>query len=182
MNYRAIAVLGALVAAGITGCDPYESSPGGTPTVIGAVLSDGGTASEGTAVGTAWTVTGDDAAQNALTIIANKLLDPASIQASVNDCTPAGGWLTVTGPSITCTTGTPAWYSCYMPSSPTPAEGARIVVFQACEPAVDGGWYDVGELVPASTYHFTGNVKDKDGTAMPIDVTVNTAAEPPPAP
>jgi hypothetical protein len=185
VNYRASIVLGALLAVGITGCDPYEDEKGGAPAVLGVTLAEGSHEHPiaGTDAGAgAWTVAGDENQQNALFITTNKLLDPATIQTSTNDCTPANGWLQVTGPAITCETGTPAWYSCYVPSSPSPQEGASIVVFQACEPVTsDVGYYDIGAFVPSSTYTLTGTVKDRSGADLPINITVTTAAEPPPA-
>jgi hypothetical protein len=185
VNYRASIVLGALLAVGITGCDPYEDEKGGAPAVVGVTLTEGGSPVVGTAAGSAWSVTADDHEQYVVFIHTNKLLDPATIQTSVSDCTPAGGWLQVTGPALACTEGgTPAWYSCYAPSSPTPDEGASIVLFQACEPISGdaGGWLDVGQpLEPSSTYRLTGTVKDRSGADLPIDVTVTTPAAPPPA-
>ena len=183
MNYRASIVLGALLALGISACDPYEDENGGAPAIIGVTLSEGSTATEVTqadATG-AWAISGEDSAQNVLFVLTNTLLDGASIQTSPSDCTPAGNWLTVTGPALTCETGTPAWYTCYVPSSPQPGQGGSIAVFQSCEaPSLDGGWFDIGELAPSSTYRFTGEVRGGNGAALPIDVTVNTAAAPPP--
>jgi hypothetical protein len=185
VNYRASIVLGALLAVGITGCDPYEDEKGGAPTVLGVTLAEGTHSHPiaGTAAGAAWTVAGDENEQNVVFIATNKLLDAASIQTAQNDCTPAGNWLTVTGPALTCAAGTPTWYSCYVPSSPSPAEGASIVLFQACEPITsDVGWSDVAEpLAPASTYRLSGTIKDRSGADLPIDVTVTTAAAAPPA-
>jgi hypothetical protein len=195
VNYRATIVLGALLAVGITACDPdpYDDERGGEPAVIGVSLSgldpveehlvpiDGTQDASG-----AWSVVGDNAAQNVVFVFANKLLDGATIQTSPADCTPAANWLTVTttAPAITCEAGTPAWYTCYVPSSPRPEQGGSIAIFQACEaPSLDaGGWFDVGALAPSSTYTFTGQVSDRSGAPLPVNVTVTTAAEPPPEP
>jgi hypothetical protein len=184
VNYRASIVLGALLALGVAACDPYEDEKGGTPTVVGVTLTEGHVPSnaEPPAAGAAWSVTGEDSAQNVVFVAANKSLDGASIQTSPADCTPAGGWLTATGPAITCEAGTPTWYTCYQPASPTPEQGGSIAIFQSCDPiSTDGGWFDVAELAPSSTYTFTGTVQDRGGNPLEINVTVNTAAAPPPA-
>lgn len=174
MNYRASILLGALLAVGITACDPYENAKGSAPAISSVVLTEGSTPTEGTGAGSTWTVTGEDKTQNVIHILTTGTLDPASIQTTPTDCTPAGNWLTVTGPALTCTAGTPKWYSCYNPSSPSPTQGASIVLFQACEaPSVDAGWYDIAELAPGATYHLTGKVRG-NGAEMPIDVTVVT--------
>ena len=107
MNYRASIVLGALLAVGITGCDPYEDEKGGTPAVVGVTLTEGGSPVLGTANGGAWSVTADDHEQYVVFIHTNKLLDPATIQTSVSDCTPAGGWPHPTGLLVSIQTGSP---------------------------------------------------------------------------
>lgn len=185
MNYRAIA-LGALLAGSVIACDPYEDEKGGTPAVTGVVLSDGETPTEVTAPDSSgtWAVTGEDSAQNVVFVITNRLLSGSSIQTTPADCTPANNWLTVTttAPEITCEAGTPAWYTCYLPSSPVPSQGGTVAIFRACEaPSASDGWFGLGQLAPSSTYRFTGSIQDSGGTALPIDVTVTTAAEPPPA-
>jgi hypothetical protein len=189
VNYRATIVLGALLAVGITACDPdpYDDEQGGTPAVIGVSVTDGEHPTDGAADASGlWSVVGEEATQNVVFVFANKLLDGATIQTSPADCTPAGNWLTVTttAPAITCETGAPAWYTCYVPSSPRPEQGGSIAIFQGCEaPSLDaGGWFDVGALAPSSTYTFTGQVSDRSGAPLPVNVTVTTAAEPPPEP
>jgi hypothetical protein len=181
VNYRAI-VLGALLAVGFTACDPYEDEKGGTPAVTSVVLSDGSTPTEVTAPDSSgtWAVTGEDSAQNVVFVIANKLLSGSSIQTTPTDCTPANNWLTVTttAPEISCDAGqTPAWYTCYLPSSPVPEQGGTVAIFRACEaPNSTDGWFVLAQLSPSSTYHFTGSIQDSGGAALPIDVTVTTAA------
>ena len=86
MNYRASIVLGALLAVGITGCDPYDDETGGAPAVLGVTFAEGTHSHPiaGTDSGAgAWTVAGDENQQNVLFITTNKLLDPATIQVQV---------------------------------------------------------------------------------------------------
>jgi hypothetical protein len=184
VNYRAI--LGALVAVGmLAGCDPYDDESGGQARVISVVLTDGSTPTEALAdaSGGAITVNGEDAAQNVVFVVTDRLLNGASIQTSVDDCTPANGWLTVTTTAapLTCEAGeTAQWYSCYVPSSPVPEQGGSVAIFQSCvAPNTTDGWFVLGELQPSSTYTFTGSIQDGSGNAVPVNVTVNTAAAAP---
>lgn len=185
MKLRASIVIGALLAMGITACDPYSTEKGGNPKIIGLVATDGSTPFETYTAGAnnTWALTDVAPDSSVVFVLTNESLDPTTIQTTTTNCTPAGNWLTVTGPAITCTTGSPAWYSCYDPSAPTPNQGASVVIFPACEaPGADTGWYDVmAPLDASSTYHITGSVKDRSGAALPIDVTITTAAPAPAA-
>lgn len=184
----------------VTACDPYDDPNDADPAVVMVTSTSGaGDSTEGTASGTAWTVTsasacslaggGAFADQPIFFVTFNKQMDPATIQTSPDDCTPAGGWLTVTPPP-------PAgmqWFSCYTPSSPTTAEGGSAIIFLAeaepedvatCSEATPpaGGW-DVAEAIDAAATTFTsyrieGTVRDAGGRDLPIDVTVNVDPDP----
>jgi hypothetical protein len=121
----------------------------------------------------------DGDSQFLLFVRLNKLMDGTSIQTAVDDCTPAGNWLTVTetGTPPACDTGTPKWFSCYQPSSPSANEGASVVIYRACS-ATSSGWGDAVPLQNGATFTFSGSIKDKAGTVLPIAVTMNTAATP----
>lgn len=112
-------------------------------------------------------------------VIFNKLMDGTTIQTDpVNLSPPPGSDLKIdeTVGAVTTTIcnpgGTPA-VPCqfdvyYDPSSPTPNYGAAMVL-------VPGALYNGGVLLPNATYHFTTTtVKDHQGRAIPIDVTVST--------
>jgi hypothetical protein len=184
VNYRASIVLGALLALGVVACDPdpYDDDTGGTATLLGALLTNGTTPAEDLVPADGLTVTGvpldpeEEEPQTVLHVLTTAALDGASIQTTVNDCTPKDGWLTVTGPAITCETGTPAWYSCYQPASPSPDQGGSVVIFQACEPIAGGvGWYNVAGLVEGATYTASGTIRDATGAELPINVTFTAA-------
>jgi hypothetical protein len=145
------------------------------------------------------------AAQPIVFVTFNKQMNPATVQTSVTDCTPTNGWLKVTQPDgttpVTIPSGT-AWYSCYTPSSPTAAEGGSAVIFLGneqsalsltnnasntsaeCTEAVppESGWASAQAIdataVGVTSVRFTGSVADKEGRALPIDVTVNYAPNP----
>jgi hypothetical protein len=107
----------------------------------------------------------------------NQLMDGASIQASSNDCTPAGGWLQAApvAPAAPLP-ATESWYTCYSPQSTIPGEFSYIVLFPATTPTAASpvpvsGFSDAVALDGATTngvYSFSGSVKDKSGTAVPI--------------
>jgi hypothetical protein len=126
----------------------------------------------------------DGDSQFLLFVRLNKLMDGTSIQTAVDDCTPAGppptGWLTVTetGTPPACATGTPKWFTCYQPSSPSANEGASVVIYRSCA-ATSAGWEDAVPLQNGATFTFSGSIKDKAGTVLPIAVTMKTAATPP---
>jgi hypothetical protein len=197
-------ILAALTVAAMASCDPYAKVDTGTPVVIGATASedcgvDGcATAFEApapTAPSTAWTISGIASACTPATagppatpiindvtsvffVRFSKLLDGFSVQTSAADCTPAGNWLTVTPAAPAGQT----WYACYDPSSPSPAEGSSVAIFRAPTAGGASGW-DVANAVEASatvatTYHFAGSVKDKQGHTVAIDVTADVDPNP----
>lgn len=187
---KLIAIAAVAAAAALAACDPYIDEPGGTPRVISAFENTGGAAVEGSAPTASGAVTidniptyciagavltGDPRAplfETSLFFVKfNKLLDGYSIQTAADNCAPAANWLTATA-----TPAGGAWYSCYNPASPTPEEGASVVIFWSPAAAVSG--WDAADVLPASntavtTYQLTGSVKDKGGTSVAIDVTGN---------
>jgi hypothetical protein len=107
----------------------------------------------------------------------NKQLNGFSIQTAVDDCQPAGGWLTVSP-------GAPAgesWWSCYNPSSPTPAEGGQVVIFRSAGAAV-ASWDDPsfveGDGDVVTSYAVSGTIKDRDGQDAAIDVRLDVTPNP----
>jgi hypothetical protein len=191
---KLIAIMAATAGIAFVACDPYVGEPGGTPTVTSAFASIAGAPVDGTVPTAAGAVTIDAIPSDciggpgpppyaALVFVKfNKLLDGASIQTAPDNCTPAAGALTTATPAL----AGGSYYICYNPSSPTPTEGASVVIFWAQTPAAGtvSGW-DVADLLPAdaaavTTYHFAGSVKDKGGTAVAFDITANVDPNPNP--
>lgn len=185
MSYRAIVTVCALLALGTAACDPFEENKGGAPEVIGAqitgfvpdefdnadfTLAYPNTQGVPGATPGSWTIANTSADQKVVQLFMNKLLSGSTIQTSPSDCTPAGNWVQVTPP-----TGCP-WYSCYQPSSPTAAQGATVLLFQACGAVTaNDGPFDVAEALPAGTFHITNapnSIRDNQGNPVTIDVTV----------
>lgn len=192
MSYRAIVTVCALLALGTAACDPFEENKGGAPAVIGAQItgfdqdafdnSDFAAAYPNTqavagATAGSWAINTNSPDQKVVQLFMNKLLSGSTIQTSPTDCTPAGNWVQVT-PSTGC-----PWYSCYQPSSPTKAQGATVLLFQACGPVTaNDGAFDVAESLPVGTFHITNapnTIRDNQGNPVPIDVTITVAAPPP---
>jgi hypothetical protein len=107
------------------------------------------------------------------------LLDGASIEATPQTCTPAGGWLTVTGTGVTATQAlfpTATLYTCYYPSSATTDDGASVFMFYSeIAPGATTASQPIrsGRMAPGD-YSFRGTIQSKDGSDFPIavDVTV----------
>src|SRR5689334_17684902 len=150
-NIRRLMVGVAAVTAVLAGCDPYSKASTAPPAVVAVTATGGagGDATTGTKSTTsdAWTIDGAltscaggkvTTEQPIVFVTFNKQMNPATVQSSVTDCTPAGGWLKVTQPDGTTPVAIPAdtaWYSCYTPSSPTSAEGGSAVIFLGNAPA-----------------------------------------------
>ena len=186
-------ILGVLAAAAmLAACDPYEDQSTAAPVVVAVTATNGapsipglGDYTEGTASGTAWTVADvpSDCAAGVVTshepilfVTSNQVLDGASIQAGLQDCTPAGtpAWLTATPPAPLGET----WYACFQPGTPSPDLGSNVVIFRDTSGG-QSGW-DTASLTEASndavtTYTFDGSVRDWQGQGMLIDVTVTVA-------
>jgi hypothetical protein len=177
-------------------CDPYDDVRGGTPQIASVTAADvgGGRGVPGTRDATtgAWTVdmncanlcevyndktTPDDndlfgseytdLTEIIVWVTFDRQINGNAVQTALDDCTPAGGWLTAepAAPSGE------SWFSCYAPSSAQPTEGGSAVLFTAATPAAGAhvtNWGDNFTAPPAGQMRFTGNVAGRD-----IDVTVN---------
>lgn len=192
INWMSLIAVAALAVA----CDPYTDAKKGTPNiaaVTAANTADGATAVVGAPAGAAWTVTGNSCGTlqvsatspilnpgqfdvTAFFITFDRQIDGGLVQTSLTDCTPTGGWLTVTPAAPAGFT----WYSCYTPSSPQSREGGSVVVYQAPAavpasagpPAVEAvlassGWGDA-VYIDNAPIHITGTVAGRV-----IDVNVD---------
>lgn len=176
----------------IAACDPYDDERGGTPEILSVFgsVGDDFVDAEGDAT-TGYTITTPSACVPAdaeegteqhvdplmpvIFVKFNKLLDGASIQATPESCAPANDWLSVARNGAP---DTGDWFSCYNPSSPTASESASITLYRGedVSTGVAGdGWLSVasgaGSATEVSTYVLTGNVQDKQGNAIPINIT-----------
>lgn len=109
-------------------------------------------------------------ARNVFAIQLNKPMDGASIQATLTDCTPAAGGLTVT-PGVV---PPEAWYTCYYPSSTVVGTGASIWVAKTADQTAF--WKSTLDLM--TDYTISGNVKDQQGNSLAVNVTVRTTNDP----
>ncbi|HSD19226.1 MAG TPA: hypothetical protein VLC54_04275 [Anaeromyxobacter sp.] len=105
----------------------------------------------------------------------NKLLDGASIQTTPDSCVPANSWLTVTRDGVP---DAAAWFTCYNPSTATSAEGSSIVIYRGenISPGFSGNLWldqanDAGTTTAVVDYALTGQVKDKQGNLVDINIT-----------
>jgi hypothetical protein len=184
----------AILAASVVACDPYGNYDfkSGTPTIktVSVADYDSGFGFTGTATGAAWTVdlscsavcdqiaanngTATGEAPGDYTGLSNivvfvtfdRQIDGGAVQTAVDDCAPAGDWLTVTGSTLGAGE---AWYSCYAPSSPTNVEGGSAVLFVNTGDA--SGWSAFTSLADPATdpsIHLTGTA-----AGASVDVTVD---------
>jgi hypothetical protein len=197
-NWLSVGIVAVLLAAA---CDPYTEAPGGPASIVSVLTTSGNaglTATEGVASGGAWvvpppstdptvgvgvpstctTADGTLADESIIWVVMNKQINPASVQATTADCTPAGNWLTVT-PAAPAGS---AWYSCYIPSAPSASEGGSIAIFlaPAATPATGQGEAEPlpGAANATTAYRVTGNVKDNTGANVPLDATITIAPDP----
>ena len=192
-------ILAALAPVAMVGCDPFEEAVTGPPVVISTGFTDtaGPTPYLGTAAGSAWTIPGiastcvgpgQAEVVGFIWVKFNKLLNGESVQTSPNasnpqlDCTPTGSpatpWLTVAPapPALG------AWYSCYSPQSPSPDEGASVIIFLAPAAPPASGWATASPI-PASgdvatSVQATGTVSDKEGQTVSINATAQIDPDP----
>lgn len=115
----------------------------------------------------------------------NKLLDGASIQTTPDSCVPTNGWLQVTRSvgGATPVADQTAWFTCYNPGTATTAEGSSIIIYRGenITPGFSGALWldqanDAGTTTAVVDYVLTGQVKDKQGN--PVDVNVTFHVEP----
>jgi hypothetical protein len=107
-----------------------------------------------------------------INLIFNKQLDGAAIQTTPSDCTPAGGWLTVTPSAPAGST----WYSCYSPSAPAANLGGSVIVYLAPTAPVSTGWADAATLAMTDLpINLAGKVA---GESIDVTVTLGTACPP----
>ena len=192
-----------LLAASVVACDPYGSYSfkSGAPAIkTVSLLSYGyGLGFTGAASGSAWTMDVGCAAVCAqigsgndpvdfydptvdtvapmswvvLFVTFDRQVDGANVQKAVDDCSPAGDWLTVSGTGSALGAGD-GYYSCYSPASPADYEGGSVVLFaNTGTPGTDAvsGWsgsISLPDPVTAPDINFAGTVA---GTA--IDVTLH---------
>jgi hypothetical protein len=111
----------------------------------------------------------------------NKLLDGASIQTAFDSCVPANSWLTVTRDGVPDDAG--KWFTCYNPSTATSAEGSSIVIYRGenITPGFSGALWldqanDAGTTTAVVNYALSGQVKDKQGN--PVDINITFHVEP----
>lgn len=204
INWLFLVVLASVAA----GCDPYDDvTTGGTPVLLSATAADTTNGVAYSAVASGGTVTIDitceavadnlcagidptdpdadelsdltDLSDISVFITFDRQVDGGLVQATLTDCTPKDGWLSVT-PTAAAGEG---WYSCYTPSSPTEVEGGSVVVFAADVPAAGAtvdGWSDAVALPAApQPITITGTVAGQavNVTLNRVDVTTcDTAA------
>ena len=186
------------VVAAVAACDPYDKEVGGQPSILG-VFASGGNSNDGvlaeedaTGGGAApWDVTSTSVCTAAVPadsvpqrvkpdagvifVKVNKLLDGASIQTTPDSCVPANSWLTVTRDGVP---DAAAWFTCYNPSTATSAEGSSIVIYRGenISPGFSGNLWldqanDAGTTTSVVDYVLTGQVKDKQGNPVEVNIT-----------
>jgi len=177
----------------VTGCDSFDDAVGGSPAVISVGFSLDGAPFDGTGSGSTWTIPTvgsvcDDASatvgsQGFFFVKFNKLLDGFSIQTDPTNCTPVAALNLVITPAAPAGS---SWYACYNPQSPSPDEGASVVIYQAPTATLtippSGGWIDAtpipGSGTAVTVVHATGTIHDKGGAAASFDVTANIVPDP----
>ncbi len=173
-NVRKLWILGALSL--LAACDPYTKENTGSLQILSAFAVAGNSSDNATGVweGTGtnpYTITGADAGTTVFFIKTNKLLDGAAIQVDPLSCVPATAVnLTVNG------TANPAgWFTCYVPATSTPSEGASVVIYHGTDINVTTGYFDSASL-DAGSYTIVATITDKQGNkqTVTIDATVVT--------
>jgi hypothetical protein len=110
-----------------------------------------------------------DLTELAIFVTFDRQFDGDAVQSTLSNCSPTGGWLTVT-PTAAAGEG---WYSCYSPSSGSPDEGGSVVVFNGGAPVGEdstiAGWDEFEPLAAApAPIVLTGTVAGRT-----LNVTVN---------
>lgn len=181
-NFRKLWLLGALAV--LAGCDPYTDENKGPLEILSAFAvagdSDGGSGF--------WAASGDtspftidevvDPGPSVFFVKTNKLLEGSAIQSDPQSCVPAAAVnLSVNGAAA------PAdWFTCYVPSTSTPAEGASFVMYQGADiigtdpdtgATFTQGYFDGASLAPGF-YSLVATITDKQGNTQ--TVTINSGA------
>lgn len=179
----------ALTSVAIVGCDPFEKASSAAVAVIGAGATDvnAGAGYSATLSGSTWTVAapatcvapGRAELAGFIWVKFNVLLDGASVQTAPNNCTPASTLALTSSP---LNPGGDAWYACYNPQSPTPAEGPSVIIFLDAPATAPSGWISA-DAFPASgdtitPYRTTGTVSDTQGRTASFDVLLNVTPDP----
>ncbi len=181
----------ALTSVAVVGCDPFEKANTAAVAVIGAGATDvnAGAGYSATLSGSTWTVDapatcgavtpGAAALPGFIWVKFNVLLDGASVQTAPNNCTPASTLALTSSPP---SPGGDAWYACYNPQSPTPAEGPSVIIFLDAPATAPSGWISA-DAFPASgnvttTYTTSGTVTDTQGRTASFDVVLNVTPDP----
>ena len=178
INVRKLWILGALSL--LAACDPFTKENKGALEVLSAFAVAGNSEDiatgvfEATGTTSPFTITGVDAGTTVFFIKTNKLLDGAAIQADPLSCKPAAAVnLTVNG-----TVNPAGWFTCYVPSTSTPNEGASMVIYQGTDINVTTGYFDSADL-KEGTYTIVATLTDKQGNTQ--TVTINATVVTPPA-
>ena len=145
-NIRKLWILAALAV--LSACDPYKEENKGPLEILSAFAVAGNSDDLATglfeASGTTspFTIPEVDTGTTVFFVKTNKLLDGAAIQADPLSCVPAAAVnLTVNG-----VVNPPGWFTCYVPATSTPAEGASMVIYQGQDITNTTGYFDSADL------------------------------------
>lgn len=172
INTRKLWLLGALAFLGA--CDPYDDENSGDLQVLSAFAVQGDSSDfatglfEASETASPFTIGEIDSGSTVFFVKANKLLDGAAIQADPLSCVPAAAVnLTVNG-----VTNPPDWFTCYVPATSTPAEGASMVIYHGSDIDITTGYFDAADLEPGFL-DIIATLTDKQGNQE--TVTINAA-------
>lgn len=168
-NFRKLWILGALAV--LSACDPYTEENKGPLEILSAFAVAGNSSDNATGVWEAtettspFTITGAESGTTVFFVKTNKLLDGSAIQADPLSCVPAAAVnLTVNG-----TVNPGGWFTCYVPATSTPAEGASVVIYHGTDINVTTGYFDAADLV-AGTYTIVLTITDKQGHTQTVTI------------
>lgn len=182
-NNRKLWIVGAL--AFLAACDPYKEENKGPLEILSAFAVNGdvdgaGALFEATGSTTPFTITEVDTGTTVFFVKTNKLLDGAAIQKDPLSCVPAAAVnLTVNGAPANPDPANPTWFTCYVPATSTPAEGASMVIYQGKDIDITTGYFEAADLA-AGDYTIVATITDKQGNAQTVTI-IATAVVPPPA-
>ena len=175
-NVRKLWILGALSL--LAACDPFTKENKGALEILSAFAVAGNSEDNATGV---WEATGTtspftiDGAESGTTVFfvkTNKLLDGAAIQTDPQSCVPAAAVnLTVNG-----AVNPPDWFTCYVPATSTPSEGASVVIYHGTDITSLSGYFDSADLA-AGTYTIVATITDKQGNKQTVTINA-TVVEP----